>query len=66
MVKPAFVKRFFCTRERIFLSTTTVVFCVLAGFFSVTEFILLKKKKMYQIVDLATPDVFVISLMGLF
>lgn len=67
LIWPTVVKGFFFTRESILLSSTTVVFRGLRGllvFLSspVRSFFL----RMYQIVDLATPNVFSISLMGFF
>ncbi len=59
--------RVFFTRERILRSSTTVVFVVLPGLLvllsSPCAFLLLR---MFQTVVLATPNVFAISLMGLF
>ena len=64
---PTVVKGFFFTRERILLSSTTVVFRGLPGLLvllssPVRSFFL----RMFQTVDLATPNVFAISLIGLF
>ena len=61
------MKGVFFTRERILRSSTTVVFCGLTGLLvlmssEVRSFFL----RMFQTVDLATPNVFAISLMGLF
>ena len=61
------VKEFFFTREIILLSSTAVVFRGLPGLLvllssPVRSFFL----RMFQTVDLATPNVFAISLIGLF
>ena len=67
LIWPTVVKGFFFTREIILLSSTTVVFHGLPGLLvllssPVRSFFLI----MFQTVDLATPIVFAISLIGLF
>ena len=67
LIWPAVVKGFFFTRERNLLSSTTVVFHGLPGLLvllssPVHSFFV----RMFQTVDLATLNVFAISLMGLF
>ncbi len=67
LIWPTIVKGVFFTRERILRSSTTVVFRGLPGLLvslssPVRSFFL----RMFQTVVLATPNVFAISLMGLF
>ncbi len=67
LIWPTVVKGVFFTRERILQSSTTVVFRGLPGLLvllssPVRSFFL----RMFQTVVLATPNVFAISLMGLF
>ena len=67
LIWPTVVKGFFFTREIIILSSTTVVFRGLPGLFvllsSPVRYFFLR---MFQTVDLATPNVFAISLISLF
>ena len=67
LIWPTVVKGFFFTRERILLSSTTVVFRGPSGSFCVAELTVCSFfLRMFQTVDLATPNVFALSLISLF